>query len=98
MPPRGQVCENGRHPNPPGAMMTDSLMVQTAEASDTPALAGGPPPIADLLDTVEALIADIQCALMETLTPREFRLVQDLRDATQVATVAWCAAAARGDQ
>ena len=63
------------------------------ENSSPPTVAVAPSFPPQLLDEVEAMIAQIQCILLETLTPQQFRLVQDLRDATQVMAVARFAAA-----
>jgi hypothetical protein len=37
-------------------------------------------------DDLEAIIASIECRLLETLTPQQFGMVQDLMEATRMLT------------
>jgi hypothetical protein len=39
-------------------------------------------------DQLEVIIANIECRLLETLTPRQFSMVQDLMEATRMLTEA----------
>ena len=39
-------------------------------------------------DDLEVIIANIECRLLETLTPREFEMVQHLMEATRMLTEA----------
>jgi hypothetical protein len=39
-------------------------------------------------DQLEVIIANIECRLMETLSPRQFMMVQDLVEATRMLTEA----------
>ena len=39
-------------------------------------------------DQLEVIIANIECRLLESLTPRQFAMVQDLMEATRLLTEA----------
>ena len=39
-------------------------------------------------DDLEVIIANIECRLLETLTPQQFMMVQDLMEATRMLTEA----------
>ena len=39
-------------------------------------------------DDLEVIIANIECRLLETLTPQQFMMVQDLMEATRLLTEA----------
>ena len=39
-------------------------------------------------DELEVIIANIECRLLETLTPQQFMMVQDLMEATRMLTEA----------
>ena len=42
----------------------------------------------NVADQLEAIVASIECRLMEALTPQQFEMVQDLMEATRLLTEA----------
>jgi hypothetical protein len=43
-----------------------------------------------ILDQLESSMIDIECALLDTLTPAQFALIQELVQATRILTTARC--------
>ena len=66
--------------------MDTDVMASRTPAGERPAL----PFVPKIVDDLEVAVVELECSLLEALTPAQFERVQELVQATQILTTARC--------